>query len=96
VTREQIRAAVLDALASVAPETDAGEVDPAASLREQLELDSMDHLNFMIALDEALGVEIPEADYPRLQTLDQVVMYLERRLAGDDGARGAAPSPTPR
>ena len=96
MTREQIRAAVLDALAGIAPEADAAAVDPADSLREQLELDSMDHLNFMIALDQALGVEIPEADYPRLQTLDQVVTYLESRLTGDGTARADAPSPTPR
>jgi len=81
VTRDQIRAAVLDALVGVAPETDPATLDPAASLREELELDSMDHLNFLIALHETLGVEIPEADYPRLQTLDEVVTYLAARLA---------------
>ena len=81
MTRDQIRAAVLDALAGVAPETDPATLDPAASLREELELDSMDHLNFLIALHETLGVEIPEADYPRLQTLDEVVTYLAARLA---------------
>jgi acyl carrier protein len=75
VTRDEIRACVLDALASVAPEAEAAAIDPASSLREQLELDSMDHLNFLITLHETLGVEIPEADYPRLQTLDQVVAY---------------------
>jgi acyl carrier protein len=82
VTHDQIRAAVLDALASVAPEADPAAIDPKASLREQLELDSMDHLNFLIAICEALGVEIPEADYPRLQTLDQVVAYTAGKLAG--------------
>jgi acyl carrier protein len=96
VTRDQIRAAVLDALAGVAPEIDAAAVDPADSLREQLELDSMDHLNFMIALDQVFGVEIPEADYPRLQTLDQVVAYLESRLTRDAAARAASPSPVHR
>jgi acyl carrier protein len=82
VTHDQIRAAVLDALASVAPEADPATIDPKASLREQLELDSMDHLNFLIAICAALGVEIPEADYPRLQTLDQVVAYSADKLAG--------------
>jgi acyl carrier protein len=81
VTHDEIRAAVLDALASVAPEADPAAIDPTASLREQLELDSMDHLNFLIAIHEALGVEIPEADYPRLQTLDQVVAYTADKLA---------------
>ena len=83
MTPDQIRAAVLDALAGVAPEADASTMDPAGSLREQLELDSMDHLNFMIALDETLGVEIPEADYPKLDSLDQVVEYLLQKLPSD-------------
>ena len=82
MTRDEIRAAVLDALASVAPEADQAAIVPTGSLREQLELDSMDHLNFLIAIHEALGVEIPEADYPQLQTLDQVVAYTATKLAG--------------
>jgi acyl carrier protein len=86
VNRDQIRAAVLDALAGVAPEADPGSIDPTTSLRDQLELDSMDHLNFLIAIHEALGVEIPEADYPRLQTLDQVVSYTAEKLASPEGS----------
>ena len=81
MNHDQIRAAVLDALAGIAPEADPAQIDPGASLREQLELDSMDHLNFLIAIHEALGVEIPEADYPRLQTLDEVVAYTAEKLA---------------
>ena len=86
---DQIRAAVLDALGGVAPEADAAAIDPQASLREELELDSMDHLNFLIALHQALGVEIPEADYPRLQTLNEVVAYLAGKLLID-----GAPAPS--
>jgi acyl carrier protein len=81
VTRDEIRAAVLDALAGVAPEADLSCLDPASSLREQLELDSMDHLNVMIALHETLGVDIPEADYPRLQTLEDTIGYLAPLVA---------------
>lgn len=81
MTHDEIRAAVLDALGGIAPEADPSTLDPEASLREELELDSMDHLNFLIALHDALGVEIPEADYPRLQTLNEVVAYLTQKLA---------------
>jgi acyl carrier protein len=93
VTLDEIRAAVLDALGGVAPEADASALDPEASLREELELDSMDHLNFLIALHEALGVEIPEADYPRLQTLNQVVAYLAEKLAVAGGSRSQLTRP---
>jgi len=76
VTGTEIRATVLRLLGDVAPEADLAALRPDAPLREQLDLDSMDFLNLMIAIHEAFGVEIPEADYPRLATLDGCVEYL--------------------
>ena len=75
-TREQVRAAVLEALAAIAPEVDAATIDPTARLRDQFELDSMDFLNFLIAVSREVGVEIPEADYGRITTLEGMVEYL--------------------
>lgn len=75
-TAEDIRAAVLAALGGIAPEADLGSLDPGESLREQLDLDSMDFLNFVIAVHKRLGVEIPESDYPKLATLDGAMSYL--------------------
>jgi acyl carrier protein len=62
------------------PEIDPASIDPGASLRDDLDLDSMDFLNFVLAVDDRLGVAIPEADYSRLATLDGVVAYLAGRL----------------
>ena len=81
MTDDEIRALVLDALAGVAPEADLAHLDPREDLREQLEIDSMDLLNLVIAVHERTGVEIPEADYPRLATLDSAVAYLAARLS---------------
>ena len=81
MTRDEIRHAIVEALTRIAPETDAGSIDPHASLRDQLDLDSMDFLNFVIALHERLGVDIPEADYPKLATLDGAVAYLGAKTA---------------
>ena len=53
--------------------------------RDQLDLDSMDLLNFVIGVDEELGVDIPESDYPRLDTLDGFVAYLAERLGSPAG-----------
>jgi acyl carrier protein len=75
----ELRAIVLAALREVAPEADLERLDPAADLREELEIDSMDVLNLAIAIHERTGVEIPEADYGKLATLDQLVAYLERK-----------------
>jgi acyl carrier protein len=76
VTRDEIRATVLDTLAGIAPEIDPAAVLPDVDLRDQLDIDSMDFLNFVIALHERLGVDIPERDYPKLATLDTIVDYV--------------------
>jgi acyl carrier protein len=80
MTVEEIRAAVLQALAAVAPEANPAVIDPQADLREELDLDSMDTLNLAVAIHEATGVDIPEIDYPKLATLDGAVAYLTAKL----------------
>lgn len=80
MTRAEVRDAVLRALATVAPEARPSEISPSAPLREQLDIDSMDFINFVIALDETVGVSVPEADYGQLSTLDACVDYLSRSL----------------
>jgi acyl carrier protein len=80
VTRDQVRQAVLEALLKVVPEAHAADIEPSAPLREQLDIDSMDFMNFVVALDAGLGVDVPEGDYGRLSTLDACVEYLAARL----------------
>ncbi len=75
-TTDEIRNTVLRMLGEIAPEADLAAVKPDVSFREQLDIDSMDFLNFIIAVHEALHVEIPEADYPKLITLNGCVEYL--------------------
>ena len=69
-----IRKVVLAELKRIAPELE--DVQPTKPLRDQVDLDSMDWLNFLVALNERLGIEIPEADYRKLGTLEQIVDYL--------------------
>jgi acyl carrier protein len=76
---DELRAAVLRVLGDIAPEADLASLRPDVAFREQLDLDSMDLLNFVVGLHAALGVEIPEADYPKLATLDACVEYLASR-----------------
>jgi acyl carrier protein len=82
VTEQELRDVVLRVLRRIAPEADAGRIDPRQNLREQLDVDSMDLLNFVIGLHEALQVDIPEADYSRLSTLEGIVEYLAAKKAG--------------
>lgn len=80
MTNEEIRARVLEVLARIAPELDPAELAPDANLRDQLDVDSMDFLNFVIGLHQAFGVEVPETDYRKLLTLDDCVAYLAARV----------------
>ncbi|TCM78626.1 acyl carrier protein [Rhodovulum steppense] len=82
MTEDEIRAAYLTALTSVAPDIEAEAIGPDDHLQEDLELDSMDVLNLVAVLHKALGVDIPERDYPQIATLSLAVGYLGRRLAG--------------
>lgn len=79
MTRDELRATVLHALGDIAPEADLDTLVPDVPLRDQLDLDSMDLLNVVVAVHEATGVDIPESDYPLLATLDGCVEYLDAR-----------------
>jgi acyl carrier protein len=80
VSTTDIRAAIKEELSNVAPEMDLAPIDPSADLREALDIDSMDFLNFITAMHRRLGVNVPEVDYPKLFTLDGAVAYFEAKL----------------
>ncbi len=86
MTADDIRHAITESLSKIAPEIKPAAVTGSANFREEFDLDSMDFLNFVLALHERLGIDIPEADYPRLYTLDDAVAYLVARTAKDSGA----------
>jgi acyl carrier protein len=76
MTPDDIRTVVLRVLGQIAPEADLERLKPEVGFREQLDLDSMDLLNFVIALHKELHVAIPEKDYPKLATPRGCVEYL--------------------
>jgi acyl carrier protein len=76
MTQEQIHKIILDIIAEIAPDEDLGNVNPDARLRDQLSLDSMDFLDIVMELRKKHGVEVPEADYPRLASLKSCGEYL--------------------
>jgi acyl carrier protein len=75
-----IRKVVEEELNNIAPEVDLVSVDPAADLREAIDIDSMDFLAFITAIHRRLGVDIPEIDYPKLVTIDGAVAYITAHL----------------
>jgi len=81
MTRDEIKNTVLRILGGIAPEADLTLIKPQVSFREQLDIDSMDFLNFAIRLNKELGVEVPEADYPKVASLDGCVEYVMEKHA---------------
>jgi len=71
MTRDEIRQAVIEGLGNIAPDAD---------VRDALDIDSMDFLNFVIGLHQRLQVDIPEADYPKLLTVGGATAYLAAKL----------------
>ena len=80
MTETELWKLVKEELNNIAPEVDLATVDPAANLREAIDIDSMDFLNLVTALHRRTGIEIPELDYPKLITLSGMVAYLEAGL----------------
>lgn len=85
-TADEIAGTVLRLLGEIAPEADLTHLNPEVSFRDQLDIDSMDFLNFVIALHEALHIEIPEADYGKLSSLSGCVTYVLAKQGGEGKA----------
>jgi acyl carrier protein len=72
----ELKTILFDGLREIAPETEPEKLRPDQTIRETLDIDSFDFLKFLIALNEKTGIEIPEADYGKLDTLDAMLRYL--------------------
>ncbi|NOQ00111.1 MULTISPECIES: acyl carrier protein [Mycolicibacterium] len=78
---KDIRSEVLSILTTIAPEVDPADIRGHVSLREQVDLDSMDWLNFLVGIHKQLHIAVPEKDYASIRTLDELVRYLDERVA---------------
>ena len=75
---EDLRSQVLSVLTTIAPEVDPAEIQDDELLRDQVDLDSMDWLNFLLGIHKRLHVEIAEQDYESLRTLTDVLDYIQK------------------
>ncbi|MGF1594310.1 MAG: acyl carrier protein [Kiloniellaceae bacterium] len=82
MTPDEARQALYQELGNIAPEWNPAEIDPQADIREAMDIDSMDVLNLVIALHKRTGIDIPEADYGKLVTIDGAIAYLVANSAG--------------
>ena len=74
--KAEIRGEILDILSEIAPDEDLSNLKDDVSFREQMELDSMDFLDIVMELRKRHGIEVPEADYTQLASLDSCADYL--------------------
>jgi len=81
MSEPEVRSAVFRILRKIAPEADPDRIRPDDNLREALDIDSFDFLNVMIGLNEELHVEIPESDYGKLRTLNDLTRYLAEHVS---------------
>ena len=70
MTEDQVKQIVIDIIAEIAPDEDTSNIKPEINLRDQLDLDSMDFLDIVMELRKQHNIEVPEADYPQLASLD--------------------------
>ena len=80
MTKDEVRSVILEIIAQIAPDEDLSNLKGDVRIREQIDLDSMDFLDIVMELRKRYGIEVPEADYMEMATLDGAVAYLEPRM----------------
>ena len=80
MTQEQIQTAIIDQILEIAPDIDEADILPDKNIQRSLEIDSFDFLKILTALNEILGVEVPESDYAKVDTLEHMMEYFEERV----------------
>jgi acyl carrier protein len=80
MNEHEVRGRIIDILHQIAPEANMGSLDPNENLREALDIDSFDFLKVLVALSERFSVDIPEADYRRVSTLNGMIDYLNTHM----------------
>jgi acyl carrier protein len=80
MTEAAIKSAIFDGLRKIAPESEPETLAPDINVRQALDIDSYDFLSFLIGLNDKLGVDVPESDYGKLRTLQEMASYLSARI----------------
>lgn len=85
MTHEQIKKAIIEHILEIAPDIDEGDIIPDKNIQRSLEIDSFDFLKLLTALNDLLGVDVPENDYAKVDTLEHMVEYFAQNL-GDQSS----------
>lgn len=79
---DRLKQMIGEVLQTVAPEAQMEQLDPAVNFRDQLDIDSVDFLTFVLALEKRSGIHIPEIDCPKLSSLNGCLSYLLPHVQG--------------
>jgi acyl carrier protein len=80
MTPEEIKQQLLQQLKGIAPDTEPDQLQPDDNIRQTLGIDSFDYLQFMVALDEQFGIQTPEEDYGKIQTMRELTEYVQAHV----------------
>jgi len=80
MTKEQITKAIITQILEIAPDIDEADIIPDKNIQRSLEIDSFDFLKILTALNEVVGIEVPESDYGAVDTVEHMSEYFARRL----------------
>ena len=81
MTDMTIETALSEELHRIAPDIEVGDIDRTQDLREEFDIDSMDFLTLVTALGKRFDLDMPEADYPKMQSFDALLDYLRTKTA---------------
>ncbi|MDD5212104.1 MAG: phosphopantetheine-binding protein [Sulfuricurvum sp.] len=80
MTQEQIKKVIIDQILEIAPDIEEGDIIPEGNIQRSLEIDSFDFLKLLTALNDILGVEVPERDYAKVETVEHMTQYFAQNL----------------
>lgn len=80
MSREEIKQTIIEQILQVAPDISEDEIIADKNIQRSLEIDSFDFLKILTALNEKLGVEVPESDYSKVDTLNNMTEYFFKEL----------------
>ena len=80
MSTEDVKKAIIKEILNIAPEIEESEIKEDENIQQSLEIDSFDFLNILTALNDKLGVEVPEADYEKVATLNKMAEYFSKRI----------------
>jgi acyl carrier protein len=79
MNEEEIKEIIFQLLKKIAPDTEPSALQPGENIRETLNIDSFDSLQFIVALNKKTGIEIPEEDYGKIATLQALTAYIKNK-----------------